>query len=419
MKIVKIAREKLVEKDIEWKQVYTDKTLFLKEQFEDVVGPGSYFRFEGKDKGSDSEYYCIIGPAKIHDPIAKFFAGVRKLPATYSAGGKYFDSLDTAAAYARDTWGVPTPNSLKPYTSAALKGIKQKVEKWKRLREENEENEDKEASNQLKIEKTASDDYPVTQLPESDLGAKQEQERTIVDNQRNYPSDTTMKEKTDEAIDQMYTAEEQAIIEKYGEDVFEEVKANFEGSEYARETGVGSQMGTLSWDNRATSYNVDKRGPVTVLDLISVTDDITSPNPKIEGLRWDEKTGTYRINIAGKGDRYCTQEALLGYKKLLENVHDKITGDEWEIEERDTHQGDTSSILNDEWAALQGLGGTDSVEDIFSGINDYASDKRKKQVFANVIKNLIRIAKEQDDTGNYTHSEEIHRVIRKYRERIR
>ena len=129
------AREKLAEKDIEWKEVYTDKTLFLKEQFEEVIGTGSYFRFEGRDHGSGDSYYCILGPAKIHKPRAKFFAGVRKLPATFSAGGKYFDSMDGAAKYARDTWGVPTPKTLKPYTSAHLFGISAKIEDWKKSRE--------------------------------------------------------------------------------------------------------------------------------------------------------------------------------------------------------------------------------------------------------------------------------------------
>lgn len=134
----KTAKEKLAEKRITWHEAYTDKTQYLKEQFEDVVGPGSYFRFEGVAPEGE-EYYCIIGPAKVTDPRAKFFAGVRKLPATYSAGGKYFDSLDGAAVYARETWGVPTPKSLKPYTSAQLYGIVGKIDKWKASRHEDDE----------------------------------------------------------------------------------------------------------------------------------------------------------------------------------------------------------------------------------------------------------------------------------------
>ena len=141
MKFV-LAKEKLADKDIEWKEVYTDKTLFLKEQFDDIIGPGSYFRFEGYDYDSGYEYYCILGPAKIRKPRAKFFAGVRKLPATYSAGGKYFDSMDGAAKYARDTWGISVPKSLKPYTSAHLYGISQKIDEWKDKRDARKEREE-------------------------------------------------------------------------------------------------------------------------------------------------------------------------------------------------------------------------------------------------------------------------------------
>ena len=134
--IIIYAREKLVEKHIVWKEKYTVKTAFLKKQFEAVIGPGSYFRFEGTSPEGD-EYYCIIAPANIHSPREKFFAGVRKLPATYSASGKEFDSMDSAAKYAFETWGVPIPAKMKPYTSAQLYNIKAKIAKWKK--EYNEE----------------------------------------------------------------------------------------------------------------------------------------------------------------------------------------------------------------------------------------------------------------------------------------
>ena len=128
------AKEKLIEKKITWNENYTPKSEYLKEQFESVVGPGSYFRFEGRALDGD-EYYCVIGPAKVHQPKAKYFAGVRKLPATYSAGGKYFDSMDSAAKYARETWGVSTPSNLKPYTSSHLVNLSDKIKKWKKFRE--------------------------------------------------------------------------------------------------------------------------------------------------------------------------------------------------------------------------------------------------------------------------------------------
>lgn len=137
----KTSKTKLADKNITWEETYTEKTNFFKEQFEAAVGPGSYFRFEGKSQEGD-EYYCIISPAKVHDPRAKFFAGVRKLPATYSAGGKYFDSMDGAATYAKETWGVPIPRELKPYTSAQLYGIKEKIQKWKDERDAKEPSDD-------------------------------------------------------------------------------------------------------------------------------------------------------------------------------------------------------------------------------------------------------------------------------------
>lgn len=141
----KTAKKKLSEQRMRWEEKYTPKTAFLKRQFEDVVGPGSYFRFEGKSEAGD-EYYCILGPAKVKDPRAKWFAGIRKEPAKFAAGGKYFDSLDRAAVYALETWGVKTPKNLKPYTSAQLYGIKDKIEKWE---SENEE-EKKEARREEK-----------------------------------------------------------------------------------------------------------------------------------------------------------------------------------------------------------------------------------------------------------------------------
>ena len=158
--MLKESRQKLAEKNITWKEAYTDKTEFLKEQFEDTVGPGSYFRFEGESPDGD-EYYCIIGPAGIHRPKAKFFAGVRKLPATFSAGGKYFDSLDTAARYARETWGIDTPKDLKPYTQKQLFGIAKKVKKWKEERREEIDSEKEEKED--KDEKSAFS-FPVNDL---------------------------------------------------------------------------------------------------------------------------------------------------------------------------------------------------------------------------------------------------------------
>lgn len=125
-----ISRKKLKEKNIQWVEKYTEKTIILKRMFNDILGPGSYYRFEGKSTIDNTEYYSIIGVAKVRDPIAKFFAGAKKLPATYNIGGKYFDSLDKAMSYAHDTWGIPWPKDLRPYNTPYLNGIKERAIRW-------------------------------------------------------------------------------------------------------------------------------------------------------------------------------------------------------------------------------------------------------------------------------------------------
>ena len=130
----KEAKTKLAEKPISWSEVYTDRTETLKDQYEDIVGPGSYFRFEGTDADSGDDYVVIVSPAKVKSPKAMFFAGVRKLPMDYPAGGLYFSEMRKAAEYAEDTWGVTMPPSMGYYDVEDLRGIGRKVKKW---REEN------------------------------------------------------------------------------------------------------------------------------------------------------------------------------------------------------------------------------------------------------------------------------------------
>ena len=128
----KTARTKLADRPVTWTEKYTERTALIKEQFDAVVGEGSYFRFEGRDSDTSDEYYAIIGPAGIRKPKAQFFAGVRKLPADYAAGGLYFSELREAAQYARDTWGIPIPSDLHYYDTSSLKGIGAKVKEWRK-----------------------------------------------------------------------------------------------------------------------------------------------------------------------------------------------------------------------------------------------------------------------------------------------
>ena len=131
----RFAKTKLAEKPIVWSEAYTDRTKFLKEQFEDVIGSGSYFRFEGKDADTGDEYFVVVGPARVRAPKAMFFAGVRKLPSDYAAGGLYFAEMNEAMEYAQTTWGVPRPKDMGYYDASDLRGIGRRLREWRNERE--------------------------------------------------------------------------------------------------------------------------------------------------------------------------------------------------------------------------------------------------------------------------------------------
>ena len=127
------------DKKIKWTENYTERTVFLKEMYNDIVGPNSYWRFEGKEVGGSDEWYVVVSPAGVvGEHEKKFFAGVRKLPDKWPAGGKKFDSLIDAFTYAADTWGVPKPNNLPRYSGQDLVGIGQRIDEWKSTHEEDE-----------------------------------------------------------------------------------------------------------------------------------------------------------------------------------------------------------------------------------------------------------------------------------------
>lgn len=129
--IVVVARTKLADRPVVWHEAYTKRTLFLKKQFHDIIGPGSYFRFEGHDSDTNDDYCAVIGPAKVHSPRAKFFAGVRKQPSDYALGGEEYHDMKDAMEHASETWGIPVPKDMRYYDSNDLKGLSSKVDKWK------------------------------------------------------------------------------------------------------------------------------------------------------------------------------------------------------------------------------------------------------------------------------------------------
>lgn len=139
-------------KNITWKEFYTDKTSFLKDQFDAVVGKGAYRRWEGKEVDGPGEWYVIVSPAGVKEHRrAQFFAGIRKVPDTYPAGGKYFDTFAEAMNYAHETWGVPRPSKMPVYNAGDLQGISKRIEEWKAKRDKEKESHGDEKTSSVTI----------------------------------------------------------------------------------------------------------------------------------------------------------------------------------------------------------------------------------------------------------------------------
>jgi hypothetical protein len=120
----KTSAKRIKDRGINWKETYTKKTLGFKQDFEETVGPGSYFRWEGHDHVTDSDYYVVAGPGNSKENGNMFFTGIRKLPAEYSPNGEYFTTLRKALAYARKQWAVPFPKGFHyDYTQEDLSNV--------------------------------------------------------------------------------------------------------------------------------------------------------------------------------------------------------------------------------------------------------------------------------------------------------
>ena len=116
-------RTLIKDRNIDWEETYTPRTKSMKERFEEEIGPGSYFRWEGYDNTTDNTYYVVVSPSYSKKEGNSFFAGIRKLPADFSPNGEYFDTLKEAIRYAKDTWDIKTPKNLINYTKKDLKGL--------------------------------------------------------------------------------------------------------------------------------------------------------------------------------------------------------------------------------------------------------------------------------------------------------
>lgn len=114
------------DRGIHWKELYGDKSAYLKEECEKQIGAGSYFRWEGHDHTSGSDYYVVVAPGFSKKKGYHFFAGLRKIPAKNGASGKKFQTQAEALSYAMEKWRVPRPET-KQHKQYTVNDIKNKA----------------------------------------------------------------------------------------------------------------------------------------------------------------------------------------------------------------------------------------------------------------------------------------------------
>lgn len=126
LKYVEAKRQRIRERHIPWREQYGDKSGVLKQRFEKIMGHGSYWRWEGHDVTTNSDYFVVVGPAIEKTGRKSFFAGIKKMPPkerrreVYAPSGKYFPSIMAALSHASEMWGTPVPKGQTNYTRAQL-----------------------------------------------------------------------------------------------------------------------------------------------------------------------------------------------------------------------------------------------------------------------------------------------------------
>jgi hypothetical protein len=127
--LIKLAGPKRIkDRGILWREKYHDKSAPLKKRFTKDIGPGSYYRWEGHDYTTSSDYFVVVGPSVKYD-TKLFFAGIKKLPPKekrkkiYAPYGKYFPTIFAALSHASKMWGVRFPQNQKNYSTKDLENI--------------------------------------------------------------------------------------------------------------------------------------------------------------------------------------------------------------------------------------------------------------------------------------------------------
>lgn len=131
MNMIKIAAKRIKDRNILWKESYTERTAPLRSRYSKSIGPGSYHRWEGHDYTTNSDYYIVCSPAQTKYGEKAFFAGIKKLPPiekrdtvkTYSPYGKYFSNIASALTFLKEKYGISWPKNQKNYTVQNLQNV--------------------------------------------------------------------------------------------------------------------------------------------------------------------------------------------------------------------------------------------------------------------------------------------------------
>ena len=121
MEIKEAYRKRIKDRGIRWQPKYHERSIKLKERFDQQIGPLSYIRWEGHDYTTDGDYFVIVGPSLTKTGQKRFFAGIKKLPKdvkkkVYAPSGEYFFSSLSAFTHAEEKWGVTFPRGAQNYT---------------------------------------------------------------------------------------------------------------------------------------------------------------------------------------------------------------------------------------------------------------------------------------------------------------
>ena len=122
-------RKRIKDRGIRWKEHYAEKSEPLKKRFDKMIGSGAYFRWEGHDYTTASDYFVVVGPAQTKEGKKMFFAGVKKLPPkyqrkkVYAPSGKYFTNILSALSHASKMWGVNFPPNQINYSQNDLTDV--------------------------------------------------------------------------------------------------------------------------------------------------------------------------------------------------------------------------------------------------------------------------------------------------------